>query len=121
MRKLLLGLIAAVGVVFTSSLARADHYGAITYSPSTGQSGSSWSYCSRDEAEHSALAWCAAGDCRTLVWLDDECGALATSQDHGPYGWAWSPGRGAAETAALDRCSSAGGVGCHVQASVCSF
>jgi hypothetical protein len=109
--------LAAVLVVLTSSLAFAD-YGAIAYSFSTGLSGQSWSYGDQASAEQSAVGYCGQADCRSLVWVSNQCAAVAAGDNEG-YGWGLSGDRGAARATALAHCESVDS-DCHVAADVCT-
>jgi hypothetical protein len=95
--------------------ARADGFGSIAYSQSTGNYGWSYGKCNRSEAAASATSTCGVGDCRSLAWEHNECVALSTGPD-GRYGWAWNSDVGTAESNALAQC----GFNCVVARWVCS-
>ena len=93
---------------FLCNAAWAD-YGAIAYSPSTGNYGYSYGYCS--QAESSALGKCGADDAEVEVYVQNGWAALAIN-DSGAIGWGWSGGsRAAAENSAL---ANAAGCGDHI-------
>jgi hypothetical protein len=110
--------IAAVVALLLSSLALADNYGAIAYSPSTGATGTSWNCCDEGTAEQSAVGYCGQADCGSYVWTDNQCAALAVSSNGG-WGWAGNKDRGLARANAMAQCETQG-PGCHVVADVCS-
>lgn len=64
MRILLAGLIAAL---FLTSVATAEEWGAIAYSPGSGATGFSYNWPDEVDAEISALDGCARSDCVTAV------------------------------------------------------
>ncbi len=97
-----------LGVSAIPSTARSrDYYGAIAYSPSSGNHGYSYDYNSRQGAENRALSECnsltAAGDCIVLVWFSNGCGALAESSRR-DYGSGWGATQQIAESYALQGC-----------------
>jgi hypothetical protein len=116
MKKLLWGSVA-VAVLGFSANAFAG-FGAIAYSPSTGRSGTSWSYSCESEAETAALQQCGGGDCQIQVWVQDACAAFAVAPDS--TGWAWSGSLQAATNNAVGSCLNNGGQGCSVQAWLCT-
>ena len=79
-------------------------YGAIAFSPRTGEYGWSRNNASRAEAEEIAQSNCLkrASDCQLATWFRDACGALAV----GRAGWGahWGNNREQAEAAAIDAC-----------------
>jgi hypothetical protein len=85
-----------------------DNYGAIAYSPSTGNYGYSYDYSSRGEAERSALTRCKKDDCVIKVWFKNSCGALAKA-GNGALGYSWAASnREEAESEALSQCRKRG-------------
>ncbi len=101
------------------SVALADSYGAIAYSPRTGAHGWSHSFNSRRGAENAALDNCyqRAGDCRVAIWFVNACGAVAA----GPRGWgsAWANNSNRAQRKALRQCSNYSG-NCRIVRWQCS-
>jgi serine/threonine-protein kinase len=102
------------------TLASAQSFGAIAYSPPTGQWGWSNNYADQASAEARALAECqgAAGHgCQGAVWFSNACGALAV----GPRGWGtgWGDTVARAHAEAVGVCSQYS-EGCAVQMDVCS-
>lgn len=96
-------------------------YGAIAFSPSTGAWGDAYRDGNRAEAERRALAECArnARDCTVAVWLNDQCGAVASAE---AGIWAGGLGRtqAAASNDAMADCLKRGGKKCETQHAVCS-
>ena len=84
----------------TASVARAEDYGAIAYSPSTGNYGYSYRYRSRAQAEQVALSHCKAQDAEILTWVRGNwwC-CLVLDLDGAAYAWGW----GRTWTAARDK------------------
>ncbi|MGO9121500.1 MAG: DUF4189 domain-containing protein [Desulfomonilaceae bacterium] len=107
----------ALVLVFMSGAANAqDYYGAIAFSKSTGQSGYSYDYSSRDDAEQAALNNCGENDCEIQVWFENSCAALAQGDD-GALGYSWAANnRSSAESRALSECGS----NCEVLAWACT-
>lgn len=97
----------------------ADSFGAIAYSPSTGQHGWSTGYDDRWRAEAAANGWCGVDDCRTVVWVGDRCAAMAIGRDGARWSWGMSESRGDALERALEECS-ARDVDCRVVRWICS-
>lgn len=97
-------------------------FGAIAYSPATGQTGWAWGSATRYAAEAGAIDYCAAPDCRSIVWVQGGCAAVATSANEGQLGWGYDSARYRARSRALRACRASGGnPGCHVKAWVCSY
>lgn len=116
-------LIVAVAMAFTMlapTLAAADSYGAIAYSPATRADGWSHSYATRAEAERRALRECSsrARDCRVAIWFKNACGALAVGQNGG-WGSGWGNDRRRAELEAIGVCNQYTG-GCNIVRWACS-
>jgi serine/threonine-protein kinase len=102
--------------------AAADGFGAIAYSPATGQWGWAQNYATRFGAEWRALQECRSAvgwgqDCRLGVVVRNACAALAT----GAQGWGAGQGQTPAQAAAAALASCRGQTrGCTVQLRVCS-
>ena len=81
-----------------------DYFGSVAFSQRTGQSGASWDYSTRAEAQARAVRECGASDCRA-VWdsWDGHCAALAVGYE----GWGADGGtsRDEAENAAISVCN----------------
>jgi len=94
-------------------------YGAIAYSPDSGDYGYSFSYSSRAGAERRAKRECGKTDCTIAAWFRNSCGALATGDDG-----TWAGGRGDSESAARrdaqSDCVKEGGKNCEVVHAQCS-
>ncbi|HEY4244808.1 MAG TPA: DUF4189 domain-containing protein [Kofleriaceae bacterium] len=91
-----------------------DGHGAIAYSPSTGRVGWAFSKSTRWHATRDALQACGVGDCQIQVWEHGQTGVLVKAEDGSIY-TGYGPVLWSAENWAMNRCSSAGGVGCHVE------
>jgi hypothetical protein len=98
--------------------AKADYYGAIAYSSSSGRYGYSHDWGSRAEAEDYARSQCGRSDCAIKVWFKNACGALAVGR-RGGLGWGWSDSRGAAENVALNECQARTS-GCSIRSWACT-
>jgi hypothetical protein len=94
-------------------------YGAIAYSPASGEFGYSDNYGSEALADDRAVRECGHSDCVVATWFFNNCGALATS-DNG----SWSGGHGPDEASAIrdaeDECTRQGGSACVVKVTHCS-
>ena len=110
--------LATAFVSWTSMANADDSYGAIAYSESTGNWGSSRGYDSRSSAEHEALRQCGENDCDAVSWFRNECGALATGDDNG-WGAASGDNRREAERQAISTCMDAAD-NCKLATSECS-
>ena len=111
------GAVVAVG----ATAASAETFGAFAFSPDTGAWGSSYNHQSRASAEGRALSECRqrAGDCRSILWFRDACGAIATSPNGG-WGSGWGGSIILAEREAINSCVSYGNEGCSVLTTQCS-
>jgi serine/threonine-protein kinase len=107
-------------LLLLGGIARADSYGAISYSPSTGISGGAWNYSCSSEAQNASVGYCGQADCKPVVWVGSGCAALAVGNDKSLYGWAWNGDKGMAQYNALEKCNSQDG-GCQIVYSLCSF
>jgi serine/threonine-protein kinase len=85
-----------------SPAAAQDNYGAIAYAQSSGATGYSYDFRSRDGAEERALQECGRG-CEVVIWFKNACAALATGDKNG-YGSGWASSRSRAEEIALMVC-----------------
>jgi len=98
-------------------------YGAISYSPSTGATGYSYGFATQAEAMANANGYCNRGDCRTVVWVQGGCAAVATSEDNSRLGWGYDNSRFAAQSRAIRGCKA--GIGsaakCAIRAWTCSW
>lgn len=101
--------------------ARRKSYGAIAYGPRSRAWGTAYKWRSRHRAESTALKNCGKSDCRTLVWFEHQCGAVALDHRTGDYGWDHNANKHAAEARALRNCARQGGRHCRTLVSVCSF
>lgn len=99
------GLVALVVSISATGATRADQYGAIAYSQSTGAIGYSYGSCSRAAAENSALSYCDADDAQIVVWSVNAYCALALGDEPGAYGFGWGSSQCEAESMALLHCS----------------
>jgi serine/threonine-protein kinase len=102
-------LVAVIVLGGTAQAARADYFGAIAYSPSTGCYGYSFGQDCVPTAENVALQNCNGPDRQVVVWVSNGYAALAVN-NNGGYGSAWSTNcQAEADQAALN---FAGGAGC---------
>jgi len=99
------------------------NYGSIAFSEQSGRYGYAYNYASQADAESNAVRECESGgrpgDCRSLVWFRDACGALSRAS-HGPYGSGWGDTQQRAEWEARQSCANAGGRDCKIVQTVCS-
>lgn len=100
-----------------SSATFAD-YGAIAYSDSTGQWGSSYGFFDRNTAFHVALSHCGVADCEIKVWAQNQCAALAVGS-FGIYGWGVHPFLNPARDRALSECFLRAD-DCYLVADICT-
>jgi hypothetical protein len=109
MKKATKALFVLCFIMLAFGIARAeDNYGAIAYSESSGNWGSSYDYGSRQQAENAALNRCGSDDCEVKAWFKNSCGALAAGDD-GALGWSWAAdSREEAESRALSECRAKG-------------
>ena len=94
-----------------------DNFGAIAFSSSSGATGYSYDYDSRDGAEERALQECGPG-CKVVLWFKNACGALAVGEGSG-YGTGWASSRSEAENLAMGYCRQNTG-GCEISRWVCT-
>lgn len=84
-----------------------EYFGAISFSQSTRANGYSYDYKTKEAAQTAANRQCesysGAGDCKSVIWFKNACGALATDPN-GAYGSGWSANRSEAESIALNSC-----------------
>ncbi|MFZ1813434.1 MAG: DUF4189 domain-containing protein [Rhizobiaceae bacterium] len=113
-----------IGVFYVTS-AMAGGFGAIAFSESDGKIGYVHGANSQYEAESGAISYCqSAGgrSCRSIFWVNNTCGALATpiGSGAGRYGFSHSQAnRNAAQLRAIAECTAAHGVACDSVAWVC--
>jgi len=114
------GFSALLGISDGSSSAQANgnRFGSIAYSQGSGRFGSSWSFGDQFDAVEQALASCNRGDCRTLLWFRNSCGALARARN-GAIVWASSSSLVDAKRRASNQCTSEWG-SCKLICSICS-
>ena len=94
-------------------------FGAIAYSPSTGETGYSFGFSSRAASEQRAKRECGQSDCQIAAWYPNSCGALAVGDDGTWRGGLGSTESGARQDAQSD-CMKAGGKNCKVIEVRCS-
>lgn len=119
--KWVLGLAMAISAAMLGTgEARADKYGAIAFSMSTGAHGWANDFGSRAAAETTALQNCRryAGDCSVVSWFRNACGALAVGSGNA-YGTSWGSTRQLAEQLAMRECTNRAG-GCGIRRWVCT-
>lgn len=105
-----------LGVSAGPAVARADEWGAIAYSPSTGATGGARNYSTKTRAERVAVDTCGKSDCRVLVNFVDKCGAVARAKDNS---WSWGRGPTRADATA-NAIGSATGRNPQIKQSVCT-
>jgi hypothetical protein len=93
-------------------------YGAVAYSPSSGQIGYSDRYSRSEPAKKRALDECGKPDC-TATWFSNGCGAYAASSN-GSWGGDWAPNEQRAQALSLAHCAQEGGTDCEIKISHCS-
>jgi hypothetical protein len=104
-------------------------FGAIAISPTTMVHGYSYGFGSQAQAESAAIQYCRdnperPGDCKSVLWFYDTCGALAIAprgkNDLNYWGSAWADSRRSAERQAMSYCAENGVKGCRIAVSYCS-
>lgn len=101
-----------------AALMRADYYGAIAYSQSSGRFGSAWSFPSQSAAEQKALVLCNRADCKIVIWFKNACGSLARARS-GAIAWSGGKDLEEAKRLASNECTRRWG-SCKLICSVCS-
>jgi hypothetical protein len=91
-------------------------YGAIAYSPSTGEIGYSDGYDYYAEAVSAALSECVYSDCSLINWEENECNAFATGS-----GGVWGESNGYGNTnSAVNAAVGACGATCSWRVWICN-
>jgi serine/threonine-protein kinase len=98
---------------------RGEAWGAIAYSPNSGDYGYSYGTASRTAAEQRAKRECGKADCEVAAWFSNSCGALAASDD-GIWTGAQNDNERRAREIALADCIKDRGKNCEVIYSRCS-
>jgi hypothetical protein len=100
---------------------RRSTWGAIAYSPSTGQVGLSWNKYYELGAERAALSECGRRDCEAVTF-SDSCRAVAVGDDPASNGWYDGAGQTEEDASrdAINVCSAHGERSCKSVASHCS-
>lgn len=89
--KFVLGTIVIVPVITLNSqkVLAQEYFGAISFSQSTRANGYSYDYKTKEAAQRAANIQCESysgtGDCKSVIWFKNACGALATDPN-GAYG-----------------------------------
>lgn len=112
-------------------------YGAIAYSKATGQFGFAYAHNSRRAAERDAVNYCGEEDCKSVIWVQGGCGALAKSPAipavpasegveaveavDARMGYAYASNKLDAQRYAMRGCKRSGGEACKQLAWVCSY
>jgi hypothetical protein len=98
-----------------------DSHGAIAYSRATGSYGYAYDHDSEAHARRAALRYCGrhASDCRVVVTLVDQCGAIAETPRR-DVAAGLGKTRKEAEDRSLAACRAAAGTTCSVVAWTCS-
>lgn len=114
------GFVFACGValtMMTSPVLAADLFGAIAFSPSTGQYGWAKNQSIEASAADEAVVGCGVDDCEAVVVFAN-CAALSVGDGYG-MGFSKAKNIGKAEEAALAKCDEFT-TNCIVSASVCN-
>jgi Domain of unknown function (DUF4189) len=102
-------------------------YAAVAISPSSLDTGTSWSAASQSQAEQLAVQLCAkqhnSNDCKPLMWARDACVAIAvshgTGHNDGRWGQSWNANRAKAISQAISLCNGTKNKDCKIQQSAC--
>jgi len=105
-------------LLLTITTAQAAEWGSIAFSPSTGATGYSHNYDTRNTAGEWAISYCDANDCRIVVNFQNACGAVAVGRNGG-WGSDWGTTRANAEANAIVACRTHDS-GCRTKRWVCS-
>jgi Domain of unknown function (DUF4189) len=105
----------------------ADTYAAVAISPSTQDTGISWSASSQSQAETLAIQSCAKEgnnkDCKSVLWAEDACVAIAISSKTllpaATWGFSRNVNRPAANAQAISLCNGTKNMSCAVQQAAC--
>ncbi|NMO02650.1 DUF4189 domain-containing protein [Gordonia sp. TBRC 11910] len=94
---------AASGAMLVPAQASAasNHWGAISYSPSTHAWGTAINFSSAGDARYVAKDKCGQSDCQVMT-LNDNCGALVRNTSTNAFWWAYAPTRTAARAQAFE-------------------
>ncbi|MEV0249194.1 DUF4189 domain-containing protein [Nocardia sp. NPDC050712] len=96
--------------------AKSDDWGAIAYSPSSGETGWGRNYSTKKRAERAALETCKKSDCKVLLNFVNKCGAAARAKDG-----SWSLGRGSTNAEAnANAVRAATGRNPQIKESICN-
>ncbi|MEV6277597.1 DUF4189 domain-containing protein [Nocardia sp. NPDC051832] len=107
---------AVLTVVAGPANAKSDEWGAIAYSPSTGETGWGRNYSTKQRAERAAIETCKKSDCKVALNFVNKCGAVAQARDG-----SWSIGRGSTKSAANAKAKAAAtGRNPQIKESVCT-
>ncbi|MEU8896649.1 DUF4189 domain-containing protein [Nocardia sp. NPDC048505] len=103
-------------VTAATATAKSDEWGAIAYSPSTGETGWGRNYSTKKRAERAAIETCKKSDCEVLLNFVNKCGAVAEARNG-----TWSIGRGETKAAAnAAAIAAAKGRNPQIRESVCT-
>jgi hypothetical protein len=119
------GLWLAVAVMSPQPAMAQQLWAAVAISPSTGVTGEVHADFSQENAEQSAIHYCAEGghvDCKVVAVVANECVALAKPAKTvvNQYGYGTGPTREGAAAQALAECVKAGGTDCVVVDAPCA-
>lgn len=95
---------AGAGLLVAPAPAQAAEnvYGAIAISQRTGNTAYAINYATASAAKRAAEAKCRASDCRWVVQMARNCGAVTQQPRTLRWGWAYGPTRRSAEVAAAN-------------------
>jgi Domain of unknown function (DUF4189) len=94
-------------------------YGALAYSPKTGDYGYSYGFGNRKLAEQRAKRECGKDDCEIAAWYSKACGAVAAGDD-GKWGGGSGDNESLARADAKADCEKDGGKNCEIVVSKCT-
>ena len=93
-----------------------SYYGAVAINVATGNTGYSYDYGTRSEAEERALRECGS-NCEIALWIENTCGAVSYSKKHKIYGWAWGDDSWQIERDSVKECGESD---CVLEVSLCT-
>lgn len=98
----LLTMAASTAILIPGQASAAtNHWGAISYSNSTGDWGTAINFSSAADARYVARDKCGHSDCQVMT-LNNNCGALVRNKTTRSWWWAYAPTRTAAKSKAFE-------------------
>lgn len=97
--------------------------GAISYSVETDRVGLAWGHSTIESAAYASKKYCAEEDCRSVVWVQGGCAAIAVSEEQTRVAWGYADSKHAAQSYALKSCRIGvqGEEQCSVRGWLCSY